>query len=300
MWLVIRASVTGMSADKLALRSIGLNAGGPRLPLNRRIIIARALQQVRRDRLLDPALQQHRLLRPGREHDIIALARRALDHRPRIAGRLGLVDDQRGNRAAPRRLLIFVHPAAVEGHRLAAELAGDRLPRRGLEVGVVDQHHRDLALQVDALEIVPPALRCGHAIADEHHRRVGDGDAVDRPGRAEIDVVGKAQRHRRARLVHRHIHRRLQLRVDHRDFLRPPAVLAGRLEPRRLELLDQIGDRLVLARRARRTPLERVGSEGARDVRHPLHVDMRCSRRRRRGRCCGRRGECGNQPREQR
>ena len=52
-------------------------------------------------------------------------------------------------------------------------------------------------------------------------------------------------------------------------------MLARRLQPRRLELLDQVRDRLVLARRAGRTALERIGGEGARDVGHPLHVDVR-------------------------
>ena len=51
-------------------------------------------------------------------------------HGPRIAGQIFAVNDQRGNRAAPRRLFKFVGPAAVVGERLALEkvrIVGNRL-----------------------------------------------------------------------------------------------------------------------------------------------------------------------------
>ena len=75
------------------------------------------------------------------------------------------MDDQHARGAAPRGFLIFVGPAAVIGHRLAAEIA---FP--ALEIGVVDEHDEHLALDVVALEIVPVALGRGHAVADEDQR----------------------------------------------------------------------------------------------------------------------------------
>jgi hypothetical protein len=80
---------------------------------------------------------------------------------------------------APRaRLPRTVGPAAIIGHRLPAEGAGDRIARRSLEIGIVDQEDGDLAGQVDALEVVPLPLGRGDAVADEHHRRVLDAGAV--------------------------------------------------------------------------------------------------------------------------
>ncbi len=60
---------------------------------------------------------------------------------------------QDAQRAVASAFLVLVSPAAVVGHRLAAEVAG-----AGFEVGVADQHDADLALHVDALVVVPLAL----------------------------------------------------------------------------------------------------------------------------------------------
>jgi hypothetical protein len=74
--------------------------------------------------------------------------------------------------SAPRRhLFILVGPAAVVGHGLAAEVAHARF-----KVGIVDQHHRQFAAQVEAFEVVPLALGRIHAIADEHQRRIAEID----------------------------------------------------------------------------------------------------------------------------
>ena len=54
-------------------------------------------------------------------HEIEPLAQIALDDGERIAGRPGLVHDQDAGRALARALLVLVGPAAVVGHRLAAE-----------------------------------------------------------------------------------------------------------------------------------------------------------------------------------
>ena len=247
----------------------------PGLALHRVVIVAGALQQRGGGVALNPPLEQHRLRRVRGQLNVVALARGAFDDRPWIARRVRLMNDQRRDRAAPRRLFVLVRPAAVIGHGLAAELARDLLARRGLEVRVIDQHDGDLAFEVDALEIVPAALRRGHAITDEDHRRVGDADAIDRPHGAEIDIVGEAQRDRLAGLLHRDVHRRLQLGVDHRDGLGPAAILARRLEPGSLELRDEVRNCLVLAGGARRAALEFVRREDAGDFRHALGVHMR-------------------------
>src|SRR3546814_10306880 len=84
------------------------------------------------------------------------------------------MDHQHAGRALARGFLVLVGPATVVGHGLAAEVAF-----AGLVVGVVDQHQRALALQVDALEVVPAALGRGYAVAYEHDRRIHD---LDLPG----------------------------------------------------------------------------------------------------------------------
>ncbi len=117
-----------------------------------------------------------------------------LHRRPAVRRRRGLVHDQQAGGALARGFLVLVGPAAVVGHGLAAEVA-----LAGFEVGVVDQHHRDLALQVDALEVVPVALGRLDAVADEHQRRVVDVDvlvAVHR--RAHGDLLALRQRLRLA------------------------------------------------------------------------------------------------------
>src|SRR5690606_22998222 len=53
--------------------------------------------------------------------------------------------------------------------------------------------------------------------------------------------------------------------LDQRHVLEPAAVVA-RLQPGALELLDQVGERLLLARRPRRAPLELVERERAGDL----------------------------------
>ena len=175
---------------------------------------------------------------------------------------------------APRRLVELVGPAPVIGHRLAAELAGHRLSSGRFEIGIVDQEDRDLAFEVDALEVVPAALRRIHAVSNEHHRRAGDLRPVGVADGAEIDVVGEAQRKRPAALLHRECHRRLQLGPDHRDRLGPAAILAARLEPRRSKLLGQISDRLLLARTAHRPSLEFVRCEHPSDLGHAFGADL--------------------------
>ena len=276
---------------------MGLNAVVRARCLSVREVVAGALEHLRRDRSLDPSLKEHRLLRFGRKNDVEILARRALHDVPAVARALGVMDDQRRDRSAPRRFLELVGPAAVVGHRLAGEFACDRLTLSGFEVRIVDQEDGDLALQVDALEVVPPALGRIHSISDEDHRGARDPRLVHRTDGAEIDVLREAQRGRLARLRDRQA-RRLQLGADHRHRLRPAAVLTAGLQPRRLELLGQISDRLLLARSAHRAALELVRRQHSRDLGHALGTDRRSRDGRRLlrrsveigGRCLGRSG----------
>src|SRR5215212_4011034 len=72
-------------------------------------------------------------------------------------------EDARG--ALARALLIFVGPAAVVGHCLAAKIA-----LAAFKVRIVDEDDHDLPAQAFAFEIVPVAFGRPYSIADEHQR----------------------------------------------------------------------------------------------------------------------------------
>jgi hypothetical protein len=240
--------------------------------------MARAPQQRLGGSLLNPALEKHRLLSARREYDIEIFTRSALNDIPAIAGAFGFVDDDGADRAPPCRFLELVGPAAIIGHRLAAELARDRLSRFGFEIGIVNQEQRDLAPQVDALEIVPAAFRRVDSEADEDDRCVGDPRPVRVSHGAEVDVLGKAERGGRRSLAHRHL-RGLKPGPDERDGLGPAAILASRLEAGGSELLGEISDGPFLADRAHRAPLKLVGRQDSSDFGHALEADGRRSLR---------------------
>ena len=189
------------------------------------------------------------------------------------------MDDHHAGGAAPRSFLIFVGPAAVIGHRLAAEIA-----LATLEIGVVDEHHHDLAAQILALEVVPAALRRLHAVADEHQRRAVDRQPLVAVSRcADGDLLALGKRHGLAAQVEADLWRGREFRLQQRHGLGPLALavdeVAARLQPRRSELLRQISDRLGLGSRRRGTALERVRSQGLDMLRQSLRTE-----------CCGRRG----------
>ena len=100
--------------------------------------------------------------------------------RERISGRACLVDDQHAGRALARAFLELVGPAAVVGHRVAAERLRIELARirRIRNRRVVDQHDDRLAFDVDALEVVPVELRRLDAVAGEDQLGVGDRGGV--------------------------------------------------------------------------------------------------------------------------
>ena len=142
------------------------------------------------------------------------------------------MDDQHARRTTPRGFLIFVGPAAIIGHGIAAEVAF-----AALEVGVVDEHDDDLACDIDILEVGPVPLGRVGAVSGEHQRRIVELDlclAVD--GRAHREIL--LLHHLDALVAKVEIEHRI---IDHRragqhDVLRPfaravGAHVAARLEP---------------------------------------------------------------------
>ena len=119
--------------------------------------------------------------------------------------------------ALARAFFIFVGPAAVIGHRLAAEIAF-----AALKVGVVDQHNEDLAAHVLALEIVPAALGRFHAIADEHQLRPVDVQCLVAVGwSARGNLLALGQRRRFAGNIHADGWRRGPFGAEERHRLGP-------------------------------------------------------------------------------
>ena len=115
----------------------------------------------------------------GRD-EVEFLAQVALHDLERVTGGAFLVHDQDAGGAAPRALLELVGPAAVIRHRLAVEDLVVEL--RGIggvgHLRVVHEHDDGLALDVDALEVVPVELGRGHAVAGKDHLGVADRRAV--------------------------------------------------------------------------------------------------------------------------
>ncbi len=222
---------------------------------------------------MQPRLQQDLVPRRVRANHVETLAAGGDGGAPAVTGSRGLVDDQRSDRAPACSFLVLVGPARVVGGRVPAEPATHRIAGPGLEVGIVDQEDRDLSLQVDALVVVPAALWRRDAIADEHEWRTFDQDAIHRPQREGLDVLVLHERQFHARDRHAHLCVVRHLRAHERHGLRPAAGLAAGLEAERLELRDEILDRLRLARRAGCSTLEFVGGQHFRDARHPFAAD---------------------------
>ncbi len=119
------------------------------------------LEQIGGEIALDPAFERRMFaFRIGADDVEHRVGVGVPDRRPAIGGRLIFVDDEHAGGTLARAFLELVGPAAIIGHRPAAEIAF-----AALEIGIVDQHDHDLALEVDALEIVPAALGRLDAIA---------------------------------------------------------------------------------------------------------------------------------------
>src|SRR5574337_30986 len=161
-----------------------------RLLLQRVEIQPGVLEHLHRQIALDPALELRVYLAGLVPHDVEHGVGVGVLHRgPAIRGRRGFVDHQQAERALAGGFLVLVGPAAVIGHRLAAEVAV-----AGLEVGVVDQDHGDLAAQVDAFEVVPVALRRLDAVTDEDQWGIADthrSGAVHRGANGDLLALGQ-------------------------------------------------------------------------------------------------------------
>gem|GEM_PF-5181714 len=272
--------VVGVQA--FALQFHRLELARLRLLLQRFEIQPGAFEQVHRQVALDPAFQRRmRGLGIVADHVEHAVGVGTGDRGPAVGGRRGLVHDQHAGRALPRALLVLVGPAPVVGHALAVERA-----LAGLEVRVVDQHHRDLALQVHALEVVPAAFRRLDPVADEHQRRAVDGDlaaAVERG--AQRDLLALGQRLALAVALDRDLRAADDVGAAQRHRLRPQALavleVAARLQAGGLELRAEVGHGLVLARRGRGAALVGVGGQRLDVGGNALRVEPRRGRRRR-------------------
>jgi hypothetical protein len=166
----------GLQLDRLEAAHLGPGAQGVE-------VLAGGRKQGARHVFADPALQRVALA-----GQVELLVREAVGrHRPRIRCGRGGVDQQDAGRALADRFLELIGPAAVVGQRLAAETV--RFRGSGLRV----VHHRDqqLALHVDALEIVPAFLRRVDAVADEDQRRRQRRLGL-RAGVADHDVAADA------------------------------------------------------------------------------------------------------------
>ena len=222
---------------------------------------------------MQPRLQQDLVPRRVGANHVETFAAGGDGGAPAVTGSRGLVDDQRSDCAPACSFLELVGPARVVGGCVPAEPAAHRIAGPSLEIGIVDQEDRDLALEVVALVVVPAALRRRDAIADEHEWRALDHDAIHRPQREGLDVLVLHERQFHARDRHADLCVVRHLRAHERHGLRPAARVAPGLEAERLELCDEVLDRLRLARRAGCAPLEFIGGQHFRDARHPFAAD---------------------------
>ena len=194
---------------------------------------------------------------------------RALHGGPAIRGRRGLVHDQHALGATARSFLELVGPAAVVGHRLAVE----RTRRISLEIGVVDQHDSDLAVQVHVLVVVPLAFRRVDAVADEHQRGILDLHALARLQALQGHVHAVGQRTLATLQRQAGLGRSVQLRAHQRHRLHPAAVHAARLQAIAAELLDQVLHRALFALGGRRAALEFIRRQHTHMARQCLRID---------------------------
>ena len=166
------------------------------------------------------------------------------------------MDDDGARRTLFGGFLIFIGPAAVIGHGLAVEGAFERL---GPVIGVVDQDDRGLARHVHAFIVVPALLGRIDAVADEDQLAVlesgfgilaiGHADPVGAVGELHVAILATGNGQRGIIPAGN---------FDQWHILDPTSLIA-RLEAGLLELVDQIGDGLFLARSAGRTALELIG-----------------------------------------
>jgi hypothetical protein len=272
---------------------------GERLLLEGVEVLPGHLQDLLRRVERDPALDRRAAHVLVRRHQIELFSQVALHDLEGVAGGTGLVDDQDPRGAAARAFLELVGPAAVVGHRLAGEGLGIEFRRVGGigHLRIVDQHNDRLALDVDALEVVPVELGRGDAVAGEDHVGAADGCAVGDVLRPRHNVVGPLERAlaagagdgERAGVGSRD--------ADQRHLLDIGAVVVARLQAERLEGVLEVLDGELLALRAGGPALEFVSRQRLDSVEQRRRVELRHRRDSGRGRRRCRRGGAGCRPR---
>ena len=181
--------------------------------------------------------------------------------------------DDRRRRSLFGSNLILVGPPSVIGHgvppkHLFVELRGiGRIRNRR----VVDEHQQRLALQVNALVIVPAVLPRHDSVTDEDNLGVfhpalrpeamRDGNVFIR----EMDTQSLAARGEEGFRLTRNAHQRHLLQIG--------SIRISGLEAESLELLDQIVDGLLLARCSRRAALKLIRRKRSNVLQQVLRLD---------------------------
>ena len=255
---VVQCHRTEVGAHRLALLGIEVEAGVGENRLGQLALHPATQRRVLRHRLVLAALdvEQRRCAR-------------ALHRGPAVGGRRGLVHDQHAFGTTACGFLELVGPAAVVGHRLAVECARCI----GFEIGIVDQYHGDLAVQVHVLVVVPLAFRRIDAIADEHQRRIPDLHALARLQALQGHVHAIGQRTLALLQRQAGLGRAVQLRAHQRDRLHPAAIHAAGLQAVAAELLDQVLHRALFTLGGRRAAFEFIRRQNAHMARQRLRID---------------------------
>ncbi len=197
---------------------------------------------------------------------------RAFDNAPAIAGRFGVVDDDRSRCTLTRGFFILVGPATVEGHRAAIERAFKPI---GFIVGIVDQNNHCLAGDIDAFIIVPAALGRVDPVTDKNHLAVGNlcrgvfAIGHTDPFAAEvIDQIGVAIGDGERCEI-------LAGNLDKRNILNPAVAIPG-LKAGGSEAFSKQRDGQFLTFAARHAAFELVARQNAGDVLHRIFGKIAC------------------------
>ena len=119
------------------------------------------------------------------------------------------MDQQDPGGALAQRFLVLVDPAAV----IREGLAGKTVCFGNGRLRIVDHHDDELALQIDALEIVPVFFGGADAVAGKHDGRV-ERHFLLAIRRAKDDVLAEGGRQGLAARVERHCARWQGLAAD--------------------------------------------------------------------------------------
>src|SRR4051794_16653284 len=263
---IVRRNRFGLRLESRVERSLQRNrleGAGLRRGLRLLEVQTRRGKDLLREGQLNPALERGVACRRILADDVeLRVGVGVLDRVPTVRGGRRLVNDEHAGRAAPRGLLVLIGPATVIGHRLAAEVSF-----AAFEVGIVDQQDEELAVDINALEIIPISLGRADSVADEEQRRIGERDrrlAVHRGARGDVVALSQWECLAVAE-IQVELWSADDVRLKKRYVLRPFPGAARKspawLKPRRPELLDQVIDRLRFAFRRRAPALEGIRSD---------------------------------------